>query len=365
MTGGDLSLLEARFREEIRAIRSFDDLNQVKARYIGKKGDLTSFLHRLGDLPREERPSAGAEANRLKGRIEEECQRVQESLKKESWQREIVQGRLDVTLPGRLFRPGKPHPITRCLEEVEEIFTSLGFSVFEGPEIETDFYNFEALNIPADHPARDMQDTFYISEGGVPPFRRPDVSEAEFASGKPSVGSASPQTQEALLLRTHTSPVQIHVMEKYRPPIRMIAPGVVYRRDSDVSHSPMFHQVEGLVVGGPPRCEGIRFSDLKGVLEIFLKTFFGREMRVRFRPSYFPFTEPSAEVDVEWGDRGWLEVVGCGMVHPNVFRKVHYDPKKFSGFAFGMGIERLAMLKWGIPDIRLFFENDLRFLGQS
>lgn len=340
----DVAELQKQFEGEIRQVRSEEELARLKAAYLGKKGRLSLLLKGLSDLPVETRPLMGARANELKEKIEEECRALRDRLEGQKREDRLKGGRVDVTLPGRSFAPGGLHPVTQILERVEDIFREIGFSIFEGPEIETDYYNFEALNIPRDHPARDMQDTFYLSsEGGSQP----------------------------LLLRTHTSPVQIHVMEKMRPPIRMIAPGVVYRRDSDVSHTPMFHQVEGLVVG-----EGIRFSDLKGVLFYFFDRLFGR-LRLRFRPSYFPFTEPSAEVDMECvvchGGKfpcrlckttGWLEVIGCGMVHPAVFEKVGYDPDRVTGFAFGMGIERLAMLKFGIPDIRLFFENDLRFLRQ-
>jgi len=246
--------------------------------------------------------------------------------------------RIDITLPGRCIRPGRMHPVTQVMEEIEEIFSGLGFDVAEGPEVELDYYNFEALNLPKDHPARDMQDTFYVSD--------------------------------EVLLRTHTSPVQIRVMEKERPPLRVIAPGTVYRRDSDITHTPMFHQVEGFMVD-----KGVTFSNLKGVLTHFLHSLFGDRTDIRFRPSFFPFTEPSAEIDIRCvmcggsGCRvckgsGWLEILGAGMIHPEVFRSVKYDPEEYTGFAFGLGIERIAMLKFGIEDIRMFFENDLRFLRQ-
>ncbi len=325
----DLEGLHQKFRDAIQGVTSTQALLEVKARFLGKKGELTSLLQGLRSLPETERPGRGVQLNHLKEQIEQAFLARFDQLRREGTQKKIRSEAVDVTLPGRGLEAGTLHPVTQVLTQVEDIFVSMGFEVCEGPEIETDFYNFEALNIPRDHPARDMQDTFYIND--------------------------------QLLLRTHTSPVQIHVMEKRKPPIRMIAPGVVYRRDSDISHSPMFHQVEGLVVG-----EGIRFSDLKGTVVHFLRRFFEAEVPVRFRPSYFPFTEPSAEVDLWWEQEGggtWLEVMGCGMVHPNVFRKVRYDPG-MTGFAFGLGIERLAMLKLGIPDIRLFFENDLRFLGQ-
>ncbi|MBI2083705.1 MAG: phenylalanine--tRNA ligase subunit alpha [Deltaproteobacteria bacterium] len=332
----DLKTVEERFAHEIQNVHSLQELLDVKSQFLGKKGHLSQVLQDLRTLPPEERPVVGSAANKLKDLIENACRERLESLKQEAQEKKIRERMIDVTLPGRTTPAGSLHPISMTLREVEKIFVSMGFSVHEGPEIETDYYNFEALNIPPDHPARDMQDTFYIDNVG-----------------------ATPRAGSPLLLRTHTSPVQIHVMEKQKPPIRMIAPGVVYRRDSDISHSPMFHQVEGLVVG-----EGIRFSDLKGTLSYFLDRFFQKKNRIRFRPSYFPFTEPSAEVDVWWEGKGWLEVLGCGMVHPNVFRKVCYDPKKVTGFAFGLGIERLAMLKLRIPDIRMFYENDLRFLEQ-
>lgn len=328
----DFQAVEKNFRDEIGRVTSVEALQQVKSRYLGRKGEVSGLLQQLGSLPPEERPTFGARANQLKQLIEEECHRRSESIRKQLLEKKIRSEFLDCTLPGRAVQSAALHPLTQVLEEVEELFQFMGFEIFEGPEIESDYYNFEALNIPQHHPAREMQDTFYVGE---------------------NKSDAAP-----LLLRTHTSPVQVHVMEKQKPPIRMIAPGVVYRRDDDASHSPMFHQVEGLVVG-----EGIRFSDLKGVLARFLELFFGKR-EIRFRPSYFPFTEPSAEVDVKWKEGKFLEVLGCGMVHPNVFRAVGYDAKKVTGFAFGMGIERLAMLKHGIPDIRLFYENDLRFLRQ-
>ncbi|MBI3540691.1 MAG: phenylalanine--tRNA ligase subunit alpha [Deltaproteobacteria bacterium] len=354
--GADVGQLEKQFQDEIKAAKSGDEILRLKAAYLGKKGHLSLFLRELGSVPPESRPLYGSQANILKQKIEEECRALLERLSQGDREKRLQGESMDITLPGRSLVQGGVHPITQMMSEVEDIFTEIGFSIFEGPEIESDYYNFEALNIPENHPARDMQDTFYIGDN---------------------------------LLRTHTSPVQIHVMEKMKPPIRMIAPGVVYRRDSDISHTPMFHQVEGLVVD-----RSIRFSDLKGILTHVVKRLFGPSMRVRFRPSYFPFTEPSAEVDMgcvicqgkkrlfsgepvsgesaSGGCRlcketGWLEVMGCGMVNPAVFEKVGYPTtgaKKVSGFDFGMGIERLTMLKLGIPDIRLFFENDIRFLRQ-
>lgn len=333
------------FSRQIVTIRNPNEILKLKSDYLGKKGVISSILGGLKDLSQEERPFVGQRANVLKGQIEAACQNLLQELQKSRLERKSDQ--LDVTLPGRETPVGHFHPIQQVMDRVEDIFTRLGFAVHEGPDVETDYYNFEALNFLEDHPARDMQDTFYIDEG-------------------------------KFLLRTHTSPVQIHVMKGQKPPIQMIAPGAVYRRDTlDLSHSPVFHQVEGLLVD-----EGVRFSDLKGVLELFLRQFFGPKVPVRFRPSFFPFTEPSAEVDIGClfclprrqagrgeGCRvckqsGYLEVMGCGMVSPHVLREVDYDPEALSGFAFGMGIERLAMLQYGINDIRLFFESDVRFLEQ-
>jgi phenylalanyl-tRNA synthetase alpha chain len=343
MGGLPLQDLAVKFEEEIGQVRSEDDLARLKAAYLGKQGHLTSVLKTLGTLPPEERPAVGAQVNELKQLIEVKVRDLTLVLASRKKSEKLGSESVDVTLPGRAAEKGGLHPITQVLDAVEDIFRGIGFSVYEGPEVETDFFNFEALNIPENHPARDMQDTFYL-EG------------------------------QKHLLRTHTSPVQIHVMKKNKPPIRMIAPGVVYRRDSDVTHSPMFHQVEGLVVD-----ENVTFADLKGTVAYFLRQLFGEGLKVRFRPSYFPFTEPSAEVDLQCfacqGKKqavacrickgtGWIEMGGSGMVHPAVFEHVGYDPKKIRGFAFGMGIERLTMLKFGITDIRLFFENDLRFLRQ-
>ena len=325
-----------------------DGLHALKNRYLGRKGVFASLLKELSSLAPEEKRDAGKAINILKNKVEGEINDAIAALEKSEKDARLATERLDVTLPGRGTRPGHTHPITKVLEEVDEIFASLGFSVEEGPEIETDYYNFEALNFPKDHPAREMQDTFFISPGQTD-------------------GSSSD-----LCLRTHTSPVQIRVMEAEKPPLMVIAPGTVYRRDSDLTHTPMFHQVEGFMVD-----EGINFAHLKGVLTHFLHRLFGEEKAVRFRPSFFPFTEPSAEVDIECAvckgngtgcrvckESGWLEILGCGMIHPNVLAGVNYDTEKYTGFAFGMGIERIAMLKYGIDDIRLFFENDVRFLRQ-
>ncbi|MFA5371589.1 MAG: phenylalanine--tRNA ligase subunit alpha [Sideroxydans sp.] len=318
------------------AIADAAELENVKARYLGKEGSLTGLLKELGKLPVAERPAAGARINQVKQQIEAALQARRDAIQQYALQSRLAAEALDVTLPGRGTGMGGLHPVTRTLERIETLFHSIGFAVAEGPEIENDFYNFTALNIPADHPARAMHDTFYIDEQHV--------------------------------LRTHTSPIQIRYMQahmaKYQqletmPDIRIIAPGRVYRVDSDATHSPMFHQVEGLWVG-----ECVSFADLKGVIADFLQNYFETEdMQVRFRPSFFPFTEPSAEMDMSWKG-GWLEIGGCGMVHPNVLKHVGIDSEKYIGFAFGMGVERLAMLRYGVNDLRLFFENDLQFLKQ-
>ena len=327
--------IEQEFQTRLTTVSGEEDLRKLKADFIGKKGHVSLMMKNLKSLSPEEKKQAGQALNTLKNRIESVLQEKLGRLEQQA--AEARASRVDVTLPGRKLPEGHLHPITQVMEEISGIFTRMGFAVEEGPEIESDFYNFEALNIPQDHPARDMQDTFYIG-------------------GK--------------VLRTHTSPVQIHVMERQQPPLRIIAPGKVYRCDSDVSHTPMFHQIEGLMVD-----RGVRFSDLKGVIERFLKEVFGENVAVRFRPSFFPFTSPSAEVDIQCvmctgsgcrtcSQTGWLEILGCGMVDPAVFGFVNYDPEEWTGFAFGLGIERIAMLKYGINDIRLYFENDLRFLKQ-
>ncbi len=312
-------------------------LQELKIKFLGRKGRLTSILKSLGSLPKEQRPLAGKLSNQIKTRIEKAIQKRLEALKDLVPGPELIKG-FDPTLPGRRLPPGHLHPITQVLNEVCLVFEKMGFSVAQGPEIELDFYNFEALNIPPDHPARDMQDTFYIDD--------------------------------KVLLRTHTSPIQIRTMEKMSPPVRIIAPGKVYRCDSDVTHTPMFHQVEGLMVD-----RNVSFSHLKGILTHFAQEVFDKDTSVRFRPSFFPFTEPSAEIDIQCvmcrgkgcrvcSQTGWLEVLGAGLVHPAVFRHVDIDPEEYSGFAFGLGIERIAMLRYGINDIRLFYDNDLRFLNQ-
>ncbi len=324
--------------QDLGEAQSSQALEEVRIRYLGKKGLLTQFLRTLSTLPAGERREVGQEANDAKTRIEVTLQERLAALQAEERKKALLSDRPDLTLPGRRPPGGRLHPLSQVLDEIIEIFIGLGFAVAEGPEVESDFYNFEALNLPKEHPAREMQDTFYLSD--------------------------------EVLLRTHTSPVQIRTMQAQRPPVRIIAPGRVYRRDADITHSPVFHQVEGLAVDSE-----ISMGDLKGTLELFAREMFGSDSRIRFRPSFFPFTEPSAEVDVlcflcqGTGCRvcklsGWLEILGSGMVHPDVLRGVGYDPEEVTGFAFGMGVERIAMLKYGIDDIRLFFENDLRFLTQ-
>jgi phenylalanyl-tRNA synthetase alpha chain len=313
-------------------------LEQIRVRYLGRQGALTSLLRSLGTLPAAERPLVGAAANDAKRELETVLEQRLAATLEEERRRQREGARVDLTLPGRRPPLGSVHPLTRVHDEIVEIFAGLGFSVAEGPEIESDYFNFEALNLPKDHPARDMQDTFYLTEDR--------------------------------LLRTHTSPVQIRTMQAQRPPLRIIVPGKVYRRDADITHSPQFTQFEGLAVD-----RNISMADLKGTLELFAREMFGPRSKIRFRPSFFPFTEPSAEVDVLCflcgGDgcrvckqSGWLEILGCGMVHPQVLRNVGYDPEEVTGWAFGMGVERIAMLKYGVDDIRLFYENDLRFLTQ-
>ncbi|NOY64190.1 MAG: phenylalanine--tRNA ligase subunit alpha [Nitrospirae bacterium] len=345
----DIKKIKEDFIKESSQVETIQGLNELRVRYLGKKGIVTDGLRRLSELPREERPKFGKVLNELKRFIESEIKSLQQQLESEEAKKRVLSESIDITLPGRYIPPGKRHPVTQVLDEIVNTFVSMGFEVEEGPEVELDYYNFEALNIPKDHPAREMQDTFYV---------------------KPSSVDNDSTTESDIVLRTHTSPVQIRGMKKRTPPFRFIAPGKVYRCDADVSHTPMFHQVEGLMVG-----ENITFSHLKGVLELFIHCLFGPETPVKFRPSYFPFTEPSTEVDIGCilcsgeGCRvckgtGWLEVLGAGMVHPKVFEAVGYDTEKYQGFAFGMGVERLTMLKYKIDDIRLFFENDVRFLRQ-
>ncbi len=335
-----LKALEEEARAAVDAAADLEELKGLKVRYLGKKGELTALLRGLGSVPAEERPLIGKEANDLRQKLEQMIDRKESRLKDAGKSGQWENERIDVTLPGLPTVLGQRHPLTLVLDEIKDIFYGLGFQVAHGPDIETDFYNFEALNIPADHPARDMQDSFYINPG--------------------------------LLLRTHTSPVQIRAMEKRAPqlPVRVIAPGKVYRRDDDATHSPMFHQVEGLAID-----KNITFADLKGTLLLFAREMFGSGQKIRLRPSFFPFTEPSAEVDISCimcggdgcrtcSDTGWLEILGSGMVHPRVLEVAGYNPKEVTGYAFGMGVERIAMLKYGIGDLRLFFSNDLRFLKQ-
>jgi phenylalanyl-tRNA synthetase alpha chain len=321
--------------DDAQDLRSLDD---VRVAYLGKKGELTSLLKGLGQLEPEQRPEAGAKINEAKVALQQTIEDRRTALEQEQLAKTLAEDSVDVTLPGRRREPGGLHPVTQAMHRIEEIFVGAGYGVVAGPEIENDYYNFEALNIPAHHPARAMHDTFYFGDG--------------------------------TLLRTHTSPSQVHTMEEQAPPIRVICPGRVYRRDSDLTHSPMFHQIEGLVVD-----KGISFADLKGTVIDFLQKFFEKELAVRFRPSYFPFTEPSAEVDVQCvhcmgegcrvcSQTGWLEVMGCGLVHPNVLNMSGIDSEVYSGFAFGFGGDRLAMLLYEVDDLRLFFENDLRFLRQ-
>ena len=324
--------------EAIAAAADARGLDEVRVAYLGKKGALTAQLKSLGRLPAEERPGAGAAINDAKQQVQAGIEKRQAAIAGEQLATQLARETVDVTLPGRRQSQGGLHPVTQALARIEDIFVGAGYEVADGPEIEDDYHNFEALNIPAHHPARAMHDTFYLDNG--------------------------------MVLRTHTSPVQVRVMENQAPPIRVICPGRVYRRDSDITHSPMFHQVEGLVVD-----EGINFSHLKGTVTDFVQKFFEKDLDVRFRPSFFPFTEPSAEVDVQCvqcmgkgcrscGRSGWLEVMGCGMVHPNVLNMSGIDSERYTGFAFGFGGDRLAMLLYAVDDLRLFFENDVRFLRQ-
>jgi phenylalanyl-tRNA synthetase alpha chain len=336
----DLEALKSRVREAAEKISSLKELEEIKIRFLGRKGELAKIMGDLPGLAKEDKPRAGKAANEVKNWINNLIKQKQQQLE----EADAKQRTIDYTLPGRKFWAGSIHPITITIHEICSIFISLGYEIVTGPEIETDFYNFEALNIPKDHPARDMQDTLYITDN--------------------------------ILLRTHTSPLQIRTMLKTKPPVAAIAPGKVYRRDSDLTHSPMFHQIEGFVVD-----KDINMADLRGTLTYFVQHIFSPDTKVRFRPSFFPFTEPSAEVDISCvickgagfvnnepcrvcKQTGWVEILGCGLIDPKVFEAVGYDPEKYSGFAFGLGVERVAMLKYGINDLRLFFENDIRFLNQ-
>ena len=335
----ELEALTAKAQAEISAADNLEALDSIRVSYLGKKGELTALLKTLGSLPADERRSAGQEINRAKQDVQQEIETKKAALEQAKLDARLASERVDVTLPGRGQQSGGLHPVTRTMQRIEALFAQMGFTVATGPEIEDDFHNFEALNIPDHHPARAMHDTFYFDAN--------------------------------TLLRTHTSPVQVRHMESNKPPLRIIAPGRVYRCDSDLTHTPMFHQVEGLLVD-----ENVSFADLMGTLADFLQLFFENEnLQTRFRPSYFPFTEPSSEVDIQCvmcegegcrvcSHTGWLEVLGCGMVHPKVFESAGIDNEQFTGYAFGMGVERLAMLRYGVNDLRLFFENDLKFLQQ-
>ncbi len=328
----DLNTLLESALAELDAAPSLAELDAIRVRLLGKAGQVTAQLKRLGTLPAEERKAEGERINVVRDRLSEALKLRKAALEEAALNARLDSERIDITLPGRLGERGALHPVTRALNRIVTIFERLGYQVADGPEIEDDWHNFEALNFPAHHPARAMHDTFYFPDGR--------------------------------LLRTHTSPVQIRSMAGRQPPIRIIAPGKVYRSDSDQTHTPMFHQVEGLLVD-----ETSSFADLKGTLKQFVDAFFEQDFAMRFRPSYFPFTEPSAEVDIAWdrGDGnapGWLEVLGCGMVHPNVLKNCGIDPERYTGFAFGLGVERFAMLRYGVTDLRSFFDNDLRFLRQ-
>lgn len=335
----ELEAIRQRAISELEAAKGQQELEMLRVKYLGKKGEVTAILKKMGGLSAEERPVIGQLANEVRTMIEDEITKRAAELKEAALQEQLKNEALDVTLPGRQRPLGASHPLSIVLDEIKEIFVGMGFDIVDGPEVETDYYNFEALNIPKNHPARDTQDTFYINEN--------------------------------ILLRTQTSPVQVRVMEKQKPPIRIISPGRVYRSDAvDATHSPLFHQIEGLVVA-----EGITFADLKGTLETFVKRLYGEDSVVRFRPHHFPFTEPSAEVDVQCFNchgegcrlckgEGWIEILGCGMAHPKVLQNCGIDPEKYSGFALGMGLERVVMRRYNIDDLRLFYENDVRFLKQ-
>jgi phenylalanyl-tRNA synthetase alpha chain len=351
--------LEALKEEALNLVNSADDLSildQVRVDYLGKKGQLTALLKTLGKLSNEERPAAGAKINEAKQQVQDAIQEKKHSLEEEKINAQLASETIDVTLSGKVNGRGGLHPVTQTIARIESIFKSVGYEVEQGPEIEDDYHNFEALNIPAHHPARAMHDTFYIDKESLRAINK--IADEDVANNN------------SYVLRTHTSPVQVRTMENQEPPIRVVCPGRVYRCDSDLTHTPMFHQIEGLVID-----KDISFADLKGTVDQFLKSFFEADVPVRFRPSYFPFTEPSAEVDIQCTNcggegcrvcshTGWLEVMGCGMVHPNVFEASNIDTETYTGFAFGMGVERLAMLRYGVNDLRLFFENDLKFLEQ-
>jgi phenylalanyl-tRNA synthetase alpha chain len=334
----ELDDLQRKAEAELGLAGTEAEFLDIRTRYLGRKGLLTGLLRNIAQVEPGKRPLFGKRSNEIKAALSEKIDKALKEISVLKKNDILLRSGIDVTLPGRRIRYGRVHPITQVCREICDIFAGLGFAVVEGPEVELDYYNFEALNIPKNHPARDMQDTFYVEDN--------------------------------IVLRTHTSPVQVRTMEKQRPPVRILSPGRVYRPDSDISHTPMFHQIEGLLVD-----RDITFGDLKGVLASFVRQMFGENTSLRFRPSFFPFTEPSAEVDIRCvmchgdgcrvcGHSGWLEILGSGMVDPEVFKNVDYDPEVFTGFAFGLGLERIAMLKYGISDIRLFFENDMRFLEQ-
>lgn len=335
----DLKKIEKEAEKELKEVVNLDKLEEIRIKYLGKKGKIQSVFSKMGKIDADQRPVVGKEANILKGKIENWLAKHKQRLEKKAAEERFEKEKIDVTLPGAEVKSGRYHPLSLITQELEEVFIGLGFTIAEGPEVESEYYNFEALNIPEHHPARDLQDTLYIDD--------------------------------KYLLRTHTSPVQVRTMQSQEPPVRIIAPGRVYRSDElDASHSPIFHQAEGLVVD-----EDISFSDLKGTIELIVEALFGKNRDVRFRPSYFPFTEPSAEVDVSCivcggegcplcSRTGWLEIMGAGMVHPNVLEMSGYDKDKYSGFAFGIGLDRLVLLKYGIDDIRVLYENDKRFLHQ-
>ncbi|MDD5924458.1 MAG: phenylalanine--tRNA ligase subunit alpha [Clostridia bacterium] len=334
-----LEAIREKAENKLKELVDTQELEQLRVEILGKKGELTSILKQMGKLSAEERPVIGQLANEIRSYIESKIDEKKSELEQAQLLKRLENEKIDVTLPGKEFSLGNRHPLETVIDEIKEIFVGMGFEIVEGPEVESDYYNFEALNIPKDHPARDTQDTFYITDN--------------------------------ILLRTQTSPVQVRIMEKQKPPIRILSPGRVYRSDAlDATHSPLFHQIEGLVVD-----KGITFADLKGTLETFVKRLYGEDSVVRFRPHHFPFTEPSAEVDVQcFGchgkgcrlckNEGWIEILGCGMVHPKVLENCGIDPEEYSGFALGLGLERVAMRRYGVDDIRLFYENDVRFLRQ-
>jgi phenylalanyl-tRNA synthetase alpha chain len=358
MSDTDQTALESLASEALQQLAKANtpaQLDDIRVAFLGKKGSITQQLKSLGKLPAEQRSAAGAKINQVKQDVQAAVDSRRIEIDNAALAQRLASETIDVSLPGRASEQGSMHPVSITIARIQHYFEQVGYAVAEGPEIEDDYHNFEALNIPAHHPARAMHDTFYVSD----------------FLGKANRGSSDEHSDESnYVLRTHTSPVQVRAMENQKPPIRIICPGRVYRCDSDLTHTPMFHQVEGLVVD-----EHVTFAHLKGVIQSFLQVFFEKELAVRFRPSYFPFTEPSAEVDIECvmcsgkGCRvckktGWLEIMGCGMVHPNVFSHVDIDTTKYTGFAFGFGVERLAMLRYGVNDLRLFFENDVRFLAQ-